>query len=56
MDRALKVRDLPPGPLSLEQVLEAVRERLATMRYGEVALTVHDARIVQMEVTEKRRF
>ena len=56
MDRALKIRDLPSSPLSLEQVLEAVRERLSTMRYGEVALTVHDAKIVQMEVTEKRRF
>ncbi len=47
---------MPSSPLSLEQVLETVRERLSTLRYGEVALTVHDAKIVQMEVTEKRRF
>ena len=46
---------LPPNP-SADDALEAVRQALLSMRYGAIALTVHDARIVQMEVTEKRRF
>jgi hypothetical protein len=40
----------------LEEALEAIRSALGTIRYGAIALTVHDARIVQIEVTEKRRF
>ena len=50
-------RSLSPGaPPSTEEAIDALREVLASMRFGAVALTVHDSRIVQMEVTEKRRF
>jgi hypothetical protein len=37
-------------------VLEAVSAALAGLRYGEIQLTVHDGRVVQLEVTEKQRF
>jgi hypothetical protein len=40
----------------LDEALEAIRNALATIKYGAIALTVHDAKIVQIEVTEKRRF
>lgn len=56
---SLKAQDrLTSLPLSqsLDEALEAVRQALTSMRYGAIALTVHDARIVQMEVTEKKRF
>lgn len=56
---AHKVQERPAAtPLSQspDEALEAVRQALVSMRYGAIALTVHDARIVQMEVTEKRRF
>ena len=56
---AHKVQErLAATPLSQspDEALEAVRQALLSMRYGAIALTVHDARIVQMEVTEKRRF
>lgn len=46
----------PPFKLMPDDPLDAVRDALQTMRYGAIALTVHDSRIVQMEVTEKRRF
>lgn len=36
--------------------IEAVRKALETLRYGSVTLTVHDARIVQLDITERRRF
>jgi hypothetical protein len=36
--------------------LAAVAEALSTMRYGAVHLTVHDGRVVQLDVTERQRF
>jgi hypothetical protein len=45
----------PAGDLSAS-VLEAVGTALAGLRYGEIQLTVHDGRVVQLEVTEKQRF
>ncbi|KPF55485.1 hypothetical protein IP65_05100 [Novosphingobium sp. AAP1] len=40
----------------IEQSLDSVREALAGLRYGQVGLTVHEGRVVQIDVTEKRRF
>lgn len=39
-----------------DRVTVALREALERLRYGAIALTVHDGRVVQMEITEKRRF
>ena len=39
----------------LEQSLASVRDALADLKFGMVALTVHDGRVVQIDVTEKRR-
>jgi hypothetical protein len=39
-----------------DAVLVAVRDALARLRYGAITLTVHDGRVVQLEVTDKRRF
>ena len=47
---------LPVRPGPAEAALDAVREALAAIRYGAIALTVHDGRVVQIEITEKRRF
>lgn len=38
--------------LALEQVAQAI----ARLRYGAIGLTVHDGRVVQLEVTERHRF
>ena len=38
--------------LALEQVAQAI----ARLRYGAIGLTVHDGRVVQLEVTERQRF
>jgi len=42
--------DVDPG------VIETVARTLAALRYGVVQLTVHDGRVVQLDVTERRRF
>ena len=39
----------------LEESIASIREALAGLRYGSVALTVHEGRIVQIDVTEKKR-
>lgn len=46
-----------PTPRSdgLEIAVERVREALAGLRFGSVAITVHEGRIVQIDVTERKR-
>ncbi|MET0178922.1 MAG: YezD family protein [Novosphingobium sp.] len=36
--------------------LASVAEALERLRYGAIQLTVHDGRLVQLEVTERQRF
>ncbi|MGE4322036.1 MAG: YezD family protein [Sphingobium sp.] len=36
--------------------IDKVRDVLADLRFGSITLTVHDARVVQIDVTEKTRF
>jgi hypothetical protein len=38
-----------------EEALAAIRDYLETIRFGSIALTIHEGRIVQLDVTEKRR-
>jgi len=47
---------LAPAAPDEDRVTLAIREALAQLRYGAIALTVHDGRVVQIEITEKRRF
>lgn len=39
----------------LEECLANVREALSCLKYGNVSLTVHEGRVVQIDVTEKKR-
>jgi hypothetical protein len=39
----------------LEESIASVREALTGLRFGMVALTVHEGRVVQIDVTEKKR-
>ena len=39
----------------LEESLSSVREALTGLRFGMIALTVHEGRVVQIDVTEKKR-
>lgn len=36
--------------------IQLVREALAKLRFGAVQLTIHEGKLVQMEVSEKHRF
>lgn len=45
-----------PSPALSEAPLDTVVEALSRLRYGAIQLTVHDGRLVQVDVTERRRF
>jgi hypothetical protein len=51
-DRLQRRTDEAAGP---EEALAAIRDYLQRIRFGSIALTIHDGRIVQLDVTEKRR-
>lgn len=38
-----------------EEAFAHVRQALETLRFGQVGITVHEGRIVQIDITEKRR-
>ncbi|GAA5122695.1 YezD family protein [Luteolibacter yonseiensis] len=39
-----------------EAWLEVVRQKVASLRFGSVQITVHDGRVTQVESVEKTRF
>ena len=45
-----------PIRIDIERSVATVRAALEKLRFGSVTLTVHDARVVQVDVTEKTRF
>jgi hypothetical protein len=54
MDKANPPADgAPPGVLAA--ALDVVSEALARLRFGAINLVVHDGKVVQIDVTEKKR-
>ena len=41
---------------TLEEALRIIREKAASLRFGTITLTMHEGRLTQLEVNEKRRF
>ncbi|MEP7222088.1 MAG: YezD family protein [Novosphingobium sp.] len=58
MDSSRRTLTGKPGSndQTVTTALGAVADALATMRYGAIELTVHDGKVVQLDVTERRRF
>lgn len=44
-----------PGTSTPEDALAAIRDCLQRIRFGSIAVTIHEGRVVQLDVTEKRR-
>ena len=42
-------------PNNMEEILTAVRQALSNLKFGSVEITVHDAKVVQIERKEKVR-
>lgn len=49
-------REILSARHDIEVSIDAVRKALDALRYGSITLTVHDARVVQLDVTERTRF
>ena len=47
---------LTAGPGNANPVLDAVAEALERLRFGIVQLTVHEGKVVQLDVTDRLRF
>ena len=45
----------PAAARLLEESIASVREALTGLQYGVISLTVHQGRVVQIDVTEKKR-
>ena len=44
------------NPANLPEHLRHVAEALDRLQYGVIQLTVHDGKLMQVDVTERRRF
>lgn len=44
-----------PGPPQLSDSLQVVAEALDRLRFGVIQLTVHNGKLMQVDVTERRR-
>ena len=40
---------------SLQESLELMKAQIDRLAFGSIAVTIHEGRVVQLEVTEKRR-
>lgn len=51
-------QDLSGQPMSasLSEPLRTVLDALNTLRFGAIQLTVHDGKLVQVDITERKRF
>ena len=38
-----------------DEAIEAIIESLRRIRFGSIAVTVHEGKVVQLDITEKRR-
>lgn len=48
-------REITVSPGVLASALEVVGEALSRLRFGAINLVVHDGKVVQIDVTEKKR-
>lgn len=48
-------RSTPQGRDADQQVLNVVQDALNRLRFGSIHLTVHEGKLVQIDVTEKMR-
>lgn len=55
--RTIDIRNARPASqrADIATSIDKVRDVLQGMRFGSITLTVHDARVVQIDVTEKTR-
>lgn len=53
--RAMSQTDRTSG-VNIEESLATIRDALSAIAYGSLVLTVHEGRLVQIDVTQRKRF
>lgn len=56
MPKAATDRDPGPPGKNTSAAMQAVTDALERLKYGAINLTVHEGRLVQIDVTERQRF
>lgn len=51
-----ELKDNTAGHGVASDQIQAIVEALSQIRFGVIQLTVHDGRLMQLDVTERRRF
>lgn len=44
-----------PVPAPADEAVRAILDSLGRIRFGSIAITLHDGKVVQLDITEKRR-
>ena len=55
-ERWVQTRRQESARQDIGRSIDAVRNALEKMQFGSITLTIHESRVVQLDVTEKRRF
>jgi hypothetical protein len=56
MNESAAIPEMPGADGQRAQALAEIGQALDSLRFGTILLTVHDSKVVQLEVTEKKRF
>jgi hypothetical protein len=48
--------NIKPAEKNAQKIMEEIRAAMAHIRYGEVVITIHDCKVVQIEKREKKRY
>ena len=51
-----KKRASDPATQPLSEAVRSVLDALNSLRFGAIQLTVHDGKLVQVDITERKRF
>lgn len=49
-------KELPLEIKEIKQVMEEIKKLIVDIHYGEVVITIHNGKVVQLEKREKKRF
>ena len=54
----MRDKSAPAGSQSdrVGEVIAIIRQGLVNMRFGSLAVTIHEGEVTQLEITEKKRF
>lgn len=51
----LNIETAVPAPRHSDEAVRAILDSLARIRFGSISITLHEGKVVQLDVTEKRR-